>query len=65
MTEAQTKESEVGRVLEISDFNPAQKFFEDLRRETTKATFGDMARGWTENLLKRATEAGLYTPGAQ
>ncbi len=37
-------------------------FFEDLAKEARKAHFGEQSKQWTANLLKRATEAGLYAP---
>lgn len=50
------------RVVNDDSAARAQKFFADIGAETRKASFGEMARGWTQNLLIRAEEAGLYVP---
>lgn len=52
----------VARVLDLEDFNPTQKFFDGLAAESRKVHFGDHQKRWTENLLKRAQEAGIYVP---
>lgn len=40
----------------------AQAFFADLSAESRRPSFGHMAMDWTNALLNRATEAGLYRP---
>ncbi len=41
---------------------PAQKFFEELAASTRVPHYGEKQRDWMNQLLKRATEANLYTP---
>jgi len=39
-----------------------QAFFNQLALEARQPHFGDFAKQFTASLLKRAQEAGLYTP---
>lgn len=43
----------------------AQEFFATLARETRKPHYGHQALSWTNSLLLRAQEAGLYDPAKE
>ena len=42
-----------------------QNFFEELEAEARVPWFGDHAKTYTQNLLNRAIERGLYKPKEQ
>lgn len=42
----------------------SQKFFSDLAASIRAPAYAERQRQWVEQILNRATEAGLFTPGA-
>jgi hypothetical protein len=51
-------------VLTAADVSPTQRFFAALAASTRAPAYAEIQRNWVNELLKRAQEAGIFTPEA-